>query len=73
MPVNSYTASQSAQRNDLFWSLFVDGERLTWTGYNDDYWWDKVSKSGAARERVTKTGRRFAIDFETSIVTEIGA
>jgi hypothetical protein len=63
----------SKSRNDLSWDTRIDGETLRWTGYNDDYWWDKVSKSGAARERVTKTGRRFVIDFETSIVTEIGA
>jgi hypothetical protein len=34
--------------NDLFWNFFdIDGigKVVTWQGYDDAFWWEKVSKS----------------------------
>ena len=34
-------------RNDLFWRYWDNEERKTikWSGYNDSFWWDNVSKT----------------------------
>lgn len=64
-------AEPSQLRNDLYWKVYnrQDGV-ICWTGYNDDYWWNNVSKSDHARTRIGKvTGRKYMIDFSTGIVT----
>lgn len=64
------TAEFDSIRNDLYWSFWAGSDgRIRWTGYNDAYWWNNVSKSDHARTRVGKdTGRSFVIDFETGKV-----
>lgn len=65
------TASFSQLRNDLYWSLYAgeDG-MIRWTGYDDANWWDRVSKTDAARKRVGKvTGRTFVLNCDTGEVT----
>jgi hypothetical protein len=57
--------------NDLYWSLYLfePDEHLKWIGYDDYYWWDKVSKSEQFRVKTSKSGTRYQLDPETHIVT----
>lgn len=60
-------AEFSQSRNDLYWKFWAgeDG-MIRWTGYDDAYWWDKVSETDAARKRVGKiTGRTFVLTHAT--------
>lgn len=61
--------------NDLFWSFLKYDDRmpdhfidLTWTGYNDNDWWTKLSNGTEVKEH---GGRRFRIDYENCNVYEI--
>jgi len=58
-------------RNDLFWKLYdVQDGYIKWNGYNDDYWWNSVSKSEKFRRRVgQQTGRIYELDPITNCVT----
>jgi len=33
--------------NDLFWNIYdsENDKMITWSRYNDDFWWNNVSKS----------------------------
>ena len=58
-------------RNDMYWSILdpQDGF-IRWSGYDDGYWWDNVSKSDRACARIGEiTGRIFIIDFNSGDVT----
>ncbi|WP_297456024.1 hypothetical protein [Persephonella sp.] len=58
-------------RNDLCWEIFCC-EPIRWYGYNDSYWWNKVSKrQEVKRQKCSKCGKVYEIDFETNIVKEV--
>lgn len=53
-------------RNDLFWHTFdKDGQRVTWQGYDDSFWWEKVATSDQFQ---VKNGLR--LDPFTGMVSE---
>lgn len=56
--------------NDLYWKVYAGEDGfIRWTGYDDSNWWDRVSKTDAARNRVGKvTGRTFRLDHDTNEV-----
>lgn len=64
-------ANFSSLGRDLFWSLYdMDDGFIRWSGYNDAFWWNEVSKA----ERFThktgqKTGRVYVLEPETNKVT----
>jgi len=64
------TASFDQLRNDLYWKLYAGEDGfIRWTGYDDRNWWDNVSPTDHARNRVGKvTGRVFRLDHHTSQV-----
>ena len=63
-------AEFSQSRNDMHWSIYAGEDGFVrWGGYDDDYWWDKVSPTDSARNRVGKvTGRTYRLDHETCAV-----
>lgn len=40
-------------RNDLFWNFFdlESGNMITWQGYEDSFWWNRVSISDQFRDK----------------------
>lgn len=64
-------ANFSQSRNDMYWSIYDLGEgRITWTGYDDGYWWGNVAKNEKWRTRVgAKTGRTYTLDPLTNMVS----
>jgi len=43
-------------RNDLYWELFtLEDGKIRWTGYDDDFWWNKVSTDPQFFRKVGKT------------------
>lgn len=64
-------ANFEQHRNDLFWEFNASGDgRIIWTGYDDNYWWNNISKSEKWRNKtVGKSGRTYILDVDTSIVT----
>lgn len=52
---------------DLYWSLFIDGEKCRWIGYHDAYWWDNVSTSDQFQVREHR-GKRYRLDPYTNEV-----
>jgi hypothetical protein len=68
MPI---AAEFNQHRNDLNWSIHAGEDGfIRWTGYDDAYWWDQVSKTDHARKRVGKvTGRHFVLNHDTNEVT----
>lgn len=64
-------AEFTQSRNDMAWTVYAGPDGFVrWSGYDDAYWWNNVSKSEAARTRTGKqTGRTFVIDFGTGEVT----
>lgn len=60
--------------NDLFWEMVTSkGEIIRWSGYNDSYWWNKVSKDPTQRRRTDKDGNVWEIDFQTDEASIINA
>lgn len=72
-------AEYGSSRNDMYWELhfldMVSGEfvKLTWTGYNDGFWWNNVAPTEQARARKGKNGKQYRIDFNTDEVFEVVA
>jgi hypothetical protein len=64
-------AKFSQSRNDMYWKFWADADgTIMWTGYDDSYWWDNVSKSDVFLvKRGAKTGRLFKLCPETNTVT----
>ena len=56
--------------NDLYWKFYAgEDEFVRWTGYDDNNWWDKVSKSDNFRQKTGKhTGRIFELNPDTNEV-----
>lgn len=55
-------------RNDMSWRFYAgeDGT-IRWSGYDDSNWWNNVSPTDHARNRVGKvTGRTYRLDHETN-------
>lgn len=57
--------------NDLYWKAYAGADGfIRWTGYDDANWWNRVSKTDAARERIGKvTARVYRLDHDTNVVT----
>lgn len=70
MSAPKHMAEFDQLRNDLYWKFPAGADGLIrWTGYDDDYWWERVSKDPRTRTRRGEiTGRTFVIDFETGEV-----
>lgn len=73
--VRFFKAEFSQSRNDLHWKIWTPEDGfIYWTGYDDAYWWDRVSLADHARTRVgEKTGDTYVIDFDTQRVTVVSA
>lgn len=76
-----YKAEFNQLRNDLYWNFYKMLEtdkgyeffNETWTGYNDDNWWNNVAPFESIR---TVTGDKgtvkvFKINFKTCEVEEV--
>lgn len=70
------TATLDQLGNDLFWTWYhLDFsndrhmQKISWTGYNDHYWWNKVAPQQNTQS--CSCGKKFRIDFETNEVEEI--
>jgi hypothetical protein len=56
--------------NDIYWTIYLkDTGRLTWTGYNDTYWWDNISTKVDFTEKHAKDGKTYTLDTKTCVVT----
>ena len=70
-------AEYHISRNDMFWEIhfldIVTSEfvKLTWMGYNDNFWWENVAPTEQARVRKGVNGKSYRIDFNTNEVWEI--
>ncbi len=66
-------ANFSQSRNDMHWSIYsLDDGRIAWAGYDDSNWWDNVSPTDAARNRIGKvTGLTYRLNHETNEVEVI--
>lgn len=72
----SGNAEYSRLGRDLFWKFYAFNDnnefvRVKWTGYDDAFWWDKVSITDQAQIRTGSDGRRYKINFETNRVIEV--
>jgi hypothetical protein len=56
---------------DLFWSVFIAGSTLRWTGYNDDYWWNSVAPTDDFQVREHE-GKKYRLNPRTSEITPVG-
>lgn len=61
--------------NDLSWSVYHrDGdhfEKVSWTGYNDNYWWQNVAPTEQFLIRACKCGKKFKLDPDEQTVMEL--
>lgn len=61
--------------NDLFWTAYHhDGdhfEKMSWTGYNDAYWWHNVAPTEQFLIKACKCGKKFKLNIDEQIVTEV--
>jgi hypothetical protein len=58
--------------NDLFWSFYTpEFEKLTWTGYDDSFWWTNIAPDENWRIQKDKNGNLYRLDIETNLVTQI--
>ena len=55
--------------DDMHWSHWdsFDGF-VRWSGYDDDYWWSKISVKPEWQTRVMESGRRYTLNPETGEV-----
>lgn len=60
----------SSLGRDLYWKHWdKDDGFVRWIGYDDANWWQNVAPLERARTAIgKKTGRRYVIDFSTTIV-----
>ena len=65
------TARFSQSRNDMYWTLFTSGDGpIRWIGYDDDFWWERVSPTETWRRKVGPTsGKIYTLDPHTAKVT----
>ena len=76
-----FKAEFEALRNDLYWTVcffdYNNGEsewfKFEWVGYDDDYWWNKVSPTKTRQTRTGDKGHKITleIDFRKCMATEI--
>jgi hypothetical protein len=64
------TAVFAQYSNDIYWSIYTKAAgKITWTGYNDAYWWWHVATKRDFLEKHGKDNRIYILDPETNIVT----
>lgn len=63
----SKIATFNIYSRDLFWSIFIDGKTISWSGYDDDYWWKNVSITNQFRMK-EHNGKRYYLNPETNEV-----
>jgi len=82
-PIGVATYSQCG--NDLSWVYWCNicmkddllkwsgcnKRRISWSGYNDQYWWDKVSKSEQTTIRTTPCGKKLQINHRGFVSEEV--
>jgi len=56
--------------NDLIWDIQCH-ERVRWTGYNDQHWWNEVSTKPGYNRSECRCGKCFEINFRTREVKEV--
>lgn len=68
--MSKYEADFDQINNDLYWKFYAGEDGfIRWTGYDDNNWWDKVSKSDNFRQKTGKqTGRIFELNPDTNEV-----
>lgn len=64
-------ASTDRLQNDIFFSFYTSDETMRWTGYNDAYWWNQVSKSDQFQIKTAKNGTRYRLNPESREVTRL--
>jgi hypothetical protein len=78
-------AKFSKSDNDLFWEYWCDicmnddikkwsnckNRRISWDGYDDRYWWDKVSKAEQATIRELPCGKKLQIGHRGYVSEEV--
>jgi len=64
----TYKAEFSQHRNDMHWKFWTGKTFVRWTGYDDANWWQNVSMSSNARQRL-QDGKTYTINFNTCEVT----
>ena len=71
--------------NDLSWTYWCNicmkgdlpkwvgckKRRISWSGYDDAYWWDKVSKSEQSITRLTHCGKKVQITHRGYVSEEV--
>ena len=78
-------AKFSKSNNDLFWEYWCDicmngdfqkwlnckNPHILWNGYDDQYWWDKISKSEQTTTRITPCGKKLRIGHRGCVSEEV--
>lgn len=64
-----HKARFSQLSNDLFWSIYVNGETIRWIGYNDAYWWNNVAKTDQFLIKESG-GKKYQLNPESDEITE---
>lgn len=71
--------------NDLFWTYWCNlcmnddpvkwtgckNRRISWSGYDDRNWWDRISKSEQSTIRSTSCGKKLRIDHRGYVSEEV--
>lgn len=61
--------------NDLFWTAYHrEGshfERLSWSGYNDGFWWHNVEPTDQFKVTKCKCGKEFRLNEGNKEATEL--
>ncbi len=82
-PVGVAKFSQSG--NDLTWVYWCNicmgndlqkwsnckNRRISWDGYDDQYWWDKVSKADQSTIRTTSCGQKLKLTHRGYVSEEV--
>jgi hypothetical protein len=63
--------------NDLFWTAYHHKgsdhfEKITWTGYNDSYWWSNVADTEQFTVRQCTCGDSFKLDPYNHTAEKVG-
>lgn len=69
--MKTINAEFSRQGSDLYWTIWTAEDRtMTWGGYDDEFWWERVSKSDRFRLQVGgATKRIYQLDPHSNLVT----
>ena len=57
--------------DDLHKWMSCQKRRINWSGYDDQYWWDNVSKSEQSLTRLTPCGKKLRIAHRGYVSEEV--